>query len=210
MTWREGAIAIALAFLGALAVIELLPRAQPGGGFRLAGQWIYDAWLIAIPLFLRFALGRAFPVGSLVPPARSRQFAIGTATCLVACAVAAVHLAGLRAIYSNTIMYASDIFTGCTIVPLSEELLFRGVVQTGLNRSLRGSWRGVRTGTLAAALLFGLMHGLNAFTSTSPAVVLAGAALAGGFGLIAGLLYQRTNNLWAAVVLHGLANALGF
>ena len=207
--WRDGIVALGLACAGALFVIEVLPNLTHGLG-RIGAQWIFDAWLLAIVFFYRFALGRSFPVGTLAFPRNVRRAAFATIAAAVLCLTAAHHLAGVRPIYSNTIAFASDVFTGCSIVPLSEELLFRGLIQTGLCSVLAGSVFGIRSGTMIAAALFGLMHGLNALTSLNLTTVALGVGLATIFGLVAGALYQRTGNLWSAIALHAFANAIGF
>jgi membrane protease YdiL (CAAX protease family) len=77
--------------------------------------------------------------------------------------------------------------------PLVEELVFRGLLFGALAPRI-----GVLLGALVSALLFGLAHG-------DPVLFPSLAAL----GFVNALLYARTANLTAAVVLHGLSNALG-
>lgn len=208
--WRDSIVALVLACGGALFVIRVLPALAPHGVGRIAGQWIFDGWLIAIVLFFRFALQRRFAIGAPPLPHSASRAAIPAVAIFVLCMTAIHHLAGVRPIYSNTIAFASDVFTGCSIVPLSEELLFRGLIQTGLSGVLDGSFFGLRSSTMVAASLFGLMHGLNALTSLNTASVAIGVGLATVFGLIAGALYQRTGNLWPSIALHAFANAIGF
>ena len=77
--------------------------------------------------------------------------------------------------------------------PLVEEMVFRGLLFGALAPRI-----GVLLGGLVSALLFGLAHG-------DPVLFPSLAAL----GFVNALLYARTANLTAAVVLHGLSNALG-
>ncbi len=79
------------------------------------------------------------------------------------------------------------------IAPLVEELVFRGLLFGAL-----APRAGVLLGALASALLFGLAHG-------DPVLFPSLSAL----GFVNALVYARTGNLTAAVVLHALNNALG-
>lgn len=76
--------------------------------------------------------------------------------------------------------------------PASEELLFRGLVQGGLQRD-RGPWSGI----LLSALLFGLFH-------LDPVHVAGAAAL----GLYLGWLRAFSGSLWPVVVAHVVNNGL--
>ena len=72
---------------------------------------------------------------------------------------------------------------------VSEEILFRGVVQVGLSRWLSQGWS-----LLVASVVFGLVH----FASRAYAVV------AGIMGLYLGLLFLLQSNLLAPIITHGL------
>jgi membrane protease YdiL (CAAX protease family) len=78
------------------------------------------------------------------------------------------------------------------LAPLAEELFFRGFLQTVLRRTLRSRLLAV----LAAAALFGLAH------FRQPQAVLPLAA----FGLVTGMLYERTGSLAGPLVFHGAFN----
>ena len=76
-----------------------------------------------------------------------------------------------------------------TVAGVSEEVLFRGVVQPGLARSMPAG-----LALLGTSLLFGLVH----FASRSYAI------LATIMGLYLGILFQLTGNLLAPVVAHAV------
>lgn len=76
---------------------------------------------------------------------------------------------------------------------IGEELLFRGVIQTGMSASF-GAWPGL----LVASVLFGLMHALSR----------AYFVLATLMGLYLGALYQASDNLLLPVLVHGLYDAI--
>lgn len=80
----------------------------------------------------------------------------------------------------------------CGLAGLGEELLFRGVIQTGLTHWFPERW-GLGLGLLAASVLFGMAH---AITPTY-------AVLAGLIGLYLGWLWVRTQNLLVPIVAHG-------
>ena len=98
------------------------------------------------------------------------------------------------------------------VVGPTEEMLFRGLVQTGINGSLHGElsvlgWH-LRFGTLLAALVFGLWHLVNlsyqAFGPTLEQVLFAAI-----IGLAIGVTYDRTRNLVGAAILHSLLDLTG-
>lgn len=81
---------------------------------------------------------------------------------------------------------------GGVIVPLKEELVFRGLIYPPL-RKVYGKWGGV----ILTALFFGAMH--FDFIRFIP-LFLGGVVLT--------WLYERTQSLWSAVIAHGVWNIL--
>lgn len=80
-----------------------------------------------------------------------------------------------------------------------EELLFRGFLQTRIERLL-GAGRGA---AVAAALLQGLVFGIgHAYQG------LTGVLVTGALGVLLGLLYLRGRNLWPLIIAHGLIDSL--
>ena len=83
------------------------------------------------------------------------------------------------------------------IVALREELFYRGIVQGFLERAI-----GAFPAMLVAAVVFVAFHfGAQPFTPWTVAWIFA-------VGLILGVLYQRTRNLWLAVALHAAIDFL--
>jgi membrane protease YdiL (CAAX protease family) len=109
-------------------------------------------------------------------------------------------------------LLAAELVFLALVVGPTEELLFRGLVQTGINGSVSRElqllgWR-LRLGTVLAALVFGLWHLVNlTFQPLEPTVeqVLIGIVI----GLVVGVVYDRTRNLVGAAVLHGLLDFTG-
>lgn len=75
------------------------------------------------------------------------------------------------------------------VVPLGEELLFRGVLTTAFLRY------GPFVGVVGGAFIFALLHGISI---VFPAAVIA--------GLVAGEIYRRSGSVWPAVVVHVVYN----
>jgi membrane protease YdiL (CAAX protease family) len=83
--------------------------------------------------------------------------------------------------------------TGIVIAPLVEEIFFRGFIYTGLRE---------KYGWIAAALISaGLFAAVHLQPITIPPIFL--------MGLIFAYLYQRTESIWPAVIMHFATNTLG-
>jgi membrane protease YdiL (CAAX protease family) len=95
---------------------------------------------------------------------------------------------------------------------LGEEFLFRGLIQTGLNNSLRmriaAGRASVGVGTVLAALLFGGLHVTNVWYGEPVGIAVVQACFGCFVGLALGIGYERTNNLWGAVITHNVANVV--
>lgn len=84
------------------------------------------------------------------------------------------------------------LFLGGVIVPLKEELVFRGLIYPPLRKAY-GRWSGI----ILTALFFGIMHfDLIRFWP----LVLGGIVLT--------WLYEKTQNLWSSIIAHGVWNIL--
>ena len=92
--------------------------------------------------------------------------------------------------FAGTMMM--QILASCVVVPIAEELLFRGVVQKRCTRLA-----GERAGIIFAALLFGTIH-----------VNLVQFLYAAVLGLILGFIVQKTKRISLAVVGHAAANLI--
>ncbi len=97
----------------------------------------------------------------------------------------------------------SLIVTHVLIIGLSEEVFFRGYLQTELNRSLGRPYQlwGARIGwaLVVASLLFGLCHVIYGDWSRMRVAF---------FGLLAGWLRERTDGVVVPTIYHGMANVL--
>lgn len=96
------------------------------------------------------------------------------------------------------------------VIGTSEEVLFRGFMQKGLDRSL-----GIKWGIIVTAIIFSLIHliGIFIFDVESPVVFLISFVLSFlpyfVISLMLGYLYYwRRENLIAVVIMHGVYDAL--
>lgn len=83
------------------------------------------------------------------------------------------------------------LFTGAVLGPIGEELVFRGVVQSALEKY--GSW----VALFGSTLLFAAVHG--------PSVIFVVALV---MGLLFGAVYRLSGSIWPAIVLHIVYNGL--
>ncbi len=177
----------------------------------IVATYAAHAWLAAIALAWYFWVGRRFPVGTL-----SRRellpwyvlwllVVVGYTVQAFSSPPNVVHL-------PEAPLLAADLVFLALVVGPTEELLFRGLIQTGVNGSVSGElqllgWR-LRVGTMLAALVFGLWHLVNLtyqpLGPTAEQVLIATVV-----GLVIGVVYDRTRNLVGAAVLHGLLDLSG-
>ncbi len=83
-------------------------------------------------------------------------------------------------------------FGAVIAAPLTEEGFFRGVFQTVLVNAIRSRWAGI----LGASVLFGLSHAGQ--PESVPALIV--------FGIVLGVLYDRTGSLLLPILVHALFN----
>ena len=94
------------------------------------------------------------------------------------------------AFFGGRILY--ELFGSCLLVPIAEELLFRGVVYKRLRMQL-----GVRLALVLSAVIFGMMH-FNVVQFL----------YAGSLGLLLAFLLEKTGYLYTAILGHIAANTM--
>lgn len=87
--------------------------------------------------------------------------------------------------------YIGYVIAACVTPAICEELLFRGVIQSGLKKY--GKWISI----ISASLIFMLMHGGPEQTVHQFIV-----------GIIVGLIFYETGNLWLSIMVHFFNNFL--
>ncbi|HIA91529.1 TPA: CPBP family intramembrane metalloprotease [Candidatus Saccharibacteria bacterium] len=80
------------------------------------------------------------------------------------------------------------------LVPIVEEVLYRGVVFRSLTRSMTMPIAAVVSSVLFALAHFNIVVGIDTFV----------------LGILLCLVYSRTKNLWMAVALHSVKNSIAF
>lgn len=96
----------------------------------------------------------------------------------------------LGSIELNTFgQYIGMLVSSCLIAGFAEELLFRGVIQSGFKK-----W-GIRISVIVSALIFMLMHG-NAEQTVHQFII----------GVVIGYVFYKTGNLWIGVLIHMFNN----
>jgi len=189
--------------LGYLPVLIALHAHAIAG---VLANYLAHAWLAAIALSWYFVLRRRFPIGGF----DQRQLRPWYLLAVGLVAVSAIETlvsppgAGLRLPPAPTLL-AQLVFLAFVVGP-TEELLFRGLIQTALNGSMRAEVRlrgwPVRGGTVVGALIFGSFHFVNlAYQPLAATLQQASAAVI--LGLLFGVLYDRTRNLIGASLAHG-------
>lgn len=93
---------------------------------------------------------------------------------------------------SRAAPFVANFLVVALVAPFVEETTYRGIGYAGVRERF-----GVAVAVVATAVLFGLAHGL----------VLAFPILA-GFGLVLGLVRERTQSLYPAMLLHGVFNGI--
>lgn len=83
------------------------------------------------------------------------------------------------------------LFTGAVLGPIGEELVFRGVVQSALEKY--GAWVAV----IGSSLMFAAIHG--------PSVIFVDAFV---MGLFFGAVFRLSGSIWPAIALHVTYNGL--
>ena len=160
-------------------------------------QWLGSVlaaivFLAALPLVVRAT--QSLPI-------RGSRGGSGSLVALVSVAAVATALSALTA---TSLPIVSRVLYYALVVGIGEEVAFRGLLQSLLNRAFGRpwQWRGVSfgPGLLIAALLFGLAH-----TIVGSGFRLQVALFTTIFGLTLGYLREKDGSVLAPAILHGLA-----
>lgn len=219
--WWAGALVVifGLGVGGALGAILMGLGREPESGTRsIAAQLIGSAIAAAVGVWVLSLLGGSPRAGlSLVP--RKRDVVKGLlAFALVLPIVTAVSYAAaigfqmatgreppmlahqaLEEMVANprSLRTAMMIVLAVVLAPLTEEIVFRGLVQSGFLRVTGRVWPSV----LASSALFAAVHVGSIGESVhalAPLFVL---------GVCFGIAYERTGRLWVPIVMHAAFNA---
>jgi len=125
-------------------------------------------------------------------------------------AVAAALTWAVLTLFGTTPYGDRSLFVEAVLVPVTEELVFRGVLLTGLLWAFGTAFRSGRVAPLAIVvngLAFGIAHLANA-TSLDLGFVLPQVAFAVVLGTGCAWLMFRTRSLYPAILLHAVVNAV--
>lgn len=92
----------------------------------------------------------------------------------------------------TTLMMVTMIILTAVIVPIIEEVIFRGVIYRWLRR-----FSSMGMAIALSSLVFGMVHGI---THLIPALTVLGLVLAWS--------YERTGSLWVPILIHGVFNGV--
>ena len=90
---------------------------------------------------------------------------------------------------NNFWQYLGMLFSSCAVAGFCEELLFRGVIESGFRK-----W-GIKVAVGFSALIFMIMHG-SALQTVHQFII----------GVLIGYVFYKTNNLWIGVIIHFFNN----
>lgn len=105
------------------------------------------------------------------------------------------YVEGLKSIRPDSLWTGIVTFVGlCIVVPLAEEIIFRGFIQRVFSRNMNGV-----IALLVAGVFFGAIH-------LSPHLLLSMSC----FGVFLGFVFYATNNLTYTVLSHAVLNMVAF
>ncbi len=98
-----------------------------------------------------------------------------------------------------------NLLLGCLLIGICEEFLCRGWLLNEFLERYGDTKKGIWYSIIISGIIFGLMHIGNIFTmgqavSTTITQVISATAT----GIMFGLIYYKTKNIWSVIILHGL------
>jgi membrane protease YdiL (CAAX protease family) len=113
--------------------------------------------------------------------------------------------------YDPTLVNVFGMMSFMWIFPgITEETLYRGLMQTYLMNELDGNVKVLRwnlhKGTIIAAIIFGLIHSFRVFSGETIGTAIITVIYAFMYGLIMGYVYQETRSLAGPIIMHNLAD----
>jgi hypothetical protein len=209
LDWHDSIIALVLTVVGTLILnsalfFHLLTLSTNSSWIY---SWILHLWFLAIPLTWYFALKKRFPIGKLSGKAIRQWLPSWIILLAIAIPIAALtaYVYGRMSLAGFTsLSLIMNLLFVIVLVGISEEFVFRGLVQTGLNNSLKKTLKlgkgSIRLGTILAALAFAALH----FSDISSIL------FAFVFGILVGHFYDKTDSIWGAVIIHNMVDLLAF
>jgi membrane protease YdiL (CAAX protease family) len=206
LSWRDSAVALGLVILWALILYSALffHVLTVSKNSAWIFNWAGHLWFLAVPLIWYFGLKKRFPVGKLSGNSLRRWLPAWTIVLVIVIPIEVLSSQRTSLVgFTSLAIVMNFLFSG-VLVGISEEFVFRGQIQTGLNnsveRTVKLGKRSVRLGTILAALVFAALH-LQYVYNVPFAFV---------FGIVVGYYYDKTGSIWGAVIIHNIVDFLSF
>ncbi len=97
-----------------------------------------------------------------------------------------------------------NIAVGCFLVGVSEELLCRGWLLNEFLERFGTTKKGVWYSIVVSGIIFGLIHFTNVLSGQEFASTVIQVLTAGTAGILFGIIYYKTKNIWSVIILHAL------
>lgn len=97
-----------------------------------------------------------------------------------------------------------NLVLGCLLVGICEEFLCRGWLLNEFLERYGNTKKGIWYSIIISGVIFGLMHVGNIFGGQSVPITVIQMISAAGTGILFGLIYYKTKNIWSVIFLHGL------
>ncbi|MDO4284298.1 MAG: CPBP family intramembrane metalloprotease [Eubacteriales bacterium] len=209
-TWMRShpAVVGVVGFLIGYAVFRLLP--EPNQGMAILKRALVAAMMMAIMAVVGGREAFRWEKGSFLHSVRlyRSMLAVTIVMGLFALVTMAQAAQGVPAAgwgFRIALLAVEFFFVG-----LFEETCFRGVLMGGLVARLGTTRKGLFAALIFSSLVFGFAHVDSALfgTLTASTVIqmVSKTVTTGGMGLLIGVVYLKTNNIWAASILHGFGD----
>ena len=97
-----------------------------------------------------------------------------------------------------------NLLIGCFLIGVAEEFLCRGWLLNEFLERFGSTKKGVWYSIIISGLIFGLMHLGNIVSMGQDVATTLGQVIsAASTGIVLGLIYYKTKNIWSVVILHG-------
>jgi membrane protease YdiL (CAAX protease family) len=178
-----GSVAAALAYWGWFKRREFFaPMFRSSQIFKDISLGI-ASWFVVYPIVLLISQLITFILGQLLDISLVDQLAVRQ----------------IRKVVSEPFLLGATLFSVLVVVPVLEELLFRGFLQGALRPFFSRFWTVVICSAIFALFHFSLSQGANNATIVISLFILA---------LFLGFLRERQGNLWAPIALHMTFNTI--
>ena len=97
-----------------------------------------------------------------------------------------------------------NLLIGCFFLGMAEEFLCRGWLLNEFLERYGDTKKGIWYSIIVSGVIFGLIHLGNIATGQPVFTTIQQALFAAAAGIMYGLIYYKTKNIWSVIILHGL------